>query len=99
VHTQIPIRRRPAPPDSILADPPMTAKQAAAMVGITVSAFWRAVGAERLPAPVYPLPKAPRWFGSELRAALDATRAMPRDQMAARRTALLKRRAAQKQAA
>jgi hypothetical protein len=41
----------------------------------------------RLPAPVYVAPRAPRWFRSELIAALEATRALPRDAAAARRAA------------
>ena len=94
MQTEAPIRRRQGTPDSVLSDPPMTAKQAAAMVGITLSAFWRAVGAERLPAPVYPLPKAPRWYGSELRVALEATRQLPRDATEARRLAKVRKVAA-----
>lgn len=67
-------------------DTPLTAEAAAAEVGLSLPAFWRNVGAGRLPAPVYPAPRAPRWFRSELRAALEATRALPREQMAKRRT-------------
>ncbi len=78
-------------PSAELRDPPLTAAQAAEYVGLSLAAFWRSVAAERMPCPVYPLPKAPRWFGSELRAALDATRAMPREQMESRRIAKLAR--------
>lgn len=70
-------------------DAPLTAEASAAEVGLSMPAFWRAVAAKRLPSPVYPAPRAPRWFRSELRAALEATRALPREQMAARRTARL----------
>ena len=68
-------------------DLPLTAKAAAMHSGLSLAAFWRAVGTKRLPSPVYPLPRAPRWFASELRVALRATRALPRDQKAARRGA------------
>jgi len=67
----------------------LTAKQSAEEVGLSLAAFWRAVASGRLPAPVYPLPRAPRWRRSELLVALAATRALPRDQMAARRAAKL----------
>lgn len=66
-----------------------TVDVAAEFVGLSIPAFWRAVSAGRLPAPVYPASRAPRWFRSELRAALEATRALPRDQVAARRAARL----------
>ena len=75
-------------------DPPLTAKEAAAAVGLSYAAFWRAVAADRLPSPVYPLPRAPRWFGSELRVALDALRQKPNEAKAERRAALLARIAA-----
>src|SRR3712207_2466907 len=42
------------------SDPPLTAQQAAAEVGLSLAAFWRAVGAGRLPMPTYPAPRAPR---------------------------------------
>jgi hypothetical protein len=47
------------------------------------------VAARRLPRPLYPLPRAPRWRRSELRAALEATRALPAEAKAARRAARL----------
>src|SRR5690349_20594973 len=81
----------PGPPQWSAADagddPLLTAKQAAADIGVSCAAFWRGVSTGRLPAPVYPLPRAPRWFRSELRTALAATRALPCDQKAARRAA------------
>ncbi len=70
-------------------DPLLPAELAAAEVGLSLPAFWRAVASQRLPAPLYPAPKAPRWRRSELNAALDATRALPRDAMMARRAARL----------
>jgi predicted DNA-binding transcriptional regulator AlpA len=80
--------------DQTKTDLPVTAKQAATLVGLAESAFWRAVAAGRLPAPVYPLPRAPRWIPSELHAAMQATRALPRDQMASRRATKLAAQAA-----
>jgi predicted DNA-binding transcriptional regulator AlpA len=71
------------------SDPLLIAEQAAAEVSLSLPGFWKAVQAGRLPAPVYPLPRAPRWFASELRAALQTTRAKPCDQKAARRAAKL----------
>jgi predicted DNA-binding transcriptional regulator AlpA len=68
----------------------LTAREAAEKVGLSIAAFWRGVAAGRLPSPVYPAPKAPRWRASELVAALEATRALPREQMARRRAAKLR---------
>jgi len=67
----------------------LTAQEAALAVRLSVRAFWRAVAARRLPAPVYPMSKAPRWFASELREALVATRALPSQQKIARQAARL----------
>lgn len=67
----------------------LTAERAAETVGLSLAAFWRAVAAGRLPAPVYPAAKAPRWYRHELHAALETTRALPREAMAARRSAKL----------
>jgi predicted DNA-binding transcriptional regulator AlpA len=67
----------------------LTAERAAEAVGLSLAALWRAVAAGRLPAPVYPAPRAPRWYRHELHAALEATRAKPREAMAARRSAKL----------
>lgn len=66
-----------------------TVDVASDFVGLSRPAFYVAVRNGRLPAPVYPAPRAPRWIPSELRAAVEATRALPRDQVAARRAARL----------
>jgi predicted DNA-binding transcriptional regulator AlpA len=71
--------------DEVATDLPLLAKEAAAEVGLSLAAFWRAVGAGRLPQPVYPLPRARRWFRSELRAALLTHRMLPADAKAVRR--------------
>lgn len=81
-------------PASILpALPPaselLTAEQAAEALGLSLAALWRGVAGDRLPMPVYPAPRAPRWYRHELHAALEATRAKPREAMAARRSAKL----------
>lgn len=80
-------------------DLPLIAREAAVVAGLSLAAFWRAVAAGRLPAPVYPLPRAPRWFRSEIRSAMTATRALPADQKAARRNARLAAEAGQQTAA
>jgi predicted DNA-binding transcriptional regulator AlpA len=51
-------------------DPLLTARQAAAELGIGVSTFWRDVHRERLPRPYYVAPRAPRWRRSEVLAVL-----------------------------
>ena len=81
-------RRAPAAPLAC-DDPLLTAREGAAEARLSLAAFWRAVAARRLPRPLYPLPRAPRWRRSELRAALEATRALPAEAKAARRAARL----------
>ena len=73
--------------DYIIEDPLLTAERAAEEVGLSGAGFWKAVSAGRFPAPLYPLPRAPRWRRSELRAAIEATRCMPSMQKATRRMA------------
>jgi predicted DNA-binding transcriptional regulator AlpA len=69
----------------------LDAEQAAEFCGIALPTLWVQVRAHRLPRPIYPAPKAPRWWQNELREALERTRAMPADQMAARRRAKIER--------
>jgi predicted DNA-binding transcriptional regulator AlpA len=71
----------PMPSDDDFLD----ATESAKVVKLSKPAFWKAVRDLRLPAPVYPAPRAPRWLRGELRMAALATRAMPAVQMAARR--------------
>lgn len=66
---------------------PLPPKQAAREAGLSLAAFWRSVADGRLPAPCYPAPRTPRWFRSELRDALEKTRALPAAQKMARRAA------------
>jgi predicted DNA-binding transcriptional regulator AlpA len=65
-------------------DPLLTAKQAAVEVGLSMPGFWKSVDAGRIPKPFYPASRAPRWRLSELTRALEHTRALPREQKAAR---------------
>jgi hypothetical protein len=60
----------------------LDARAAARMVNLSVSGFWIAVRKERMPAPFYPLPRAPRWFPSELREAMLKTRELPSERLA-----------------
>lgn len=62
----------------------LSAKQGADLYGICLAAFWQGVAAGRIPTPVYPMPRSPRWFRAELLAALKATRALPSAAKAAR---------------
>lgn len=77
------------PTDYQPKDPLLTADESAQECGVSVPAFWKGVKAGRLPKPVYPASRAPRWRRSELHAALEVTRSMPRDAMEQRRQAKL----------
>ena len=82
----------PASPATInpkTADVLLSAKASATAVGLSLPAFWCAVRNGRFPNPVYPAPRAPRWFHGELLAALETTRQNPSDAKAARRAARL----------
>jgi predicted DNA-binding transcriptional regulator AlpA len=70
-----------------LPDALISAESAADETGLSLPAFWKQVAAGRLPRPYYPAPRAPRWRRSELIAAIEATRALPREARAARRAA------------
>jgi predicted DNA-binding transcriptional regulator AlpA len=63
----------------------LTAPECAKRVRLSEGAFWKAVRDGRLPWPVYPAPRAPRWFDDELDAALEQTRELPTASMARRR--------------
>lgn len=62
----------------------VTPKGACELLQISKAAFWRNVRAHRLPNPVYPSPRTPRWFEDELIAFVKATRAAPREALATR---------------
>jgi predicted DNA-binding transcriptional regulator AlpA len=84
-----PTTRPPTPTRRVCDDPLETVQEVAERTGTSVPSVWRQVQVGRLPAPLYPAPRAPRWRRSEIDAALEATRALPRDAMAARRAARL----------
>jgi predicted DNA-binding transcriptional regulator AlpA len=68
-----------------VAETPINAREAAVAAGLALSTFLKQVAAERMPAPFYPAPRAPRWYPSEIKAALEATRARPVEAKEARR--------------
>lgn len=53
----------------------LNAKQAANFLGLSLPGLWKAVRQGRIPKPVYPLARAPRWFEDELCADVELTRA------------------------
>ena len=59
-------------------------KAAAAHLDISLPTLYQQVEAGRLPAPIYPAPRAPRWASDELDAALEATRRLPSEAKAER---------------
>ena len=63
----------------------MTVAEVARYLSITQQSVWAAVRAGRLPEPVYPASRSPRWFPDEIDTAIERTRAQPRDAAAARR--------------
>jgi predicted DNA-binding transcriptional regulator AlpA len=63
-------RRKRAELRDIVADPLLTALEAAAETGRARSTFWRDVKRGLLPAPYYVTPRCPRWRRSELQAAV-----------------------------
>ena len=65
-------------PDYVPDDPLLTAAEAAMETGRALSTFWRDVRAGVLPAAYYVTPRSPRWRRSELRASVDASRAVPK---------------------
>jgi len=65
----------------------LTAAEAAKLLALSRPGLWVGVARGDLPAPFYPLPRAPRWSRNELLATVAARRALPRDQMAKRRAA------------
>jgi predicted DNA-binding transcriptional regulator AlpA len=66
-------------------DPLLTAEQASCEVGLSLPGFWKAVSVGRIPAPLYPASRAPRWRRSELHAAIDSTRCLPAEAKEKRR--------------
>jgi predicted DNA-binding transcriptional regulator AlpA len=71
--------------NSEISDPLLIKRNAAREIGVSIPTFDRCVAQGWLPAPVYPAPRAPRWRRSELLAALEKTRALPREAKERRR--------------
>ena len=65
----------------------LTAAEAAKLLALSRPGLWVGVARGDLPAPFYPLPRAPRWSRAELLAAVASRRSLPRDQVARRRAA------------
>jgi len=57
----------------------LTATEAARLLALSKPGLWIGVARGDLPAPFYPLPRAPRWSRNELLATVAARRALPRD--------------------
>jgi predicted DNA-binding transcriptional regulator AlpA len=68
---------------------PVDAKKAAQLCGLSDATFQRGVKTGWLPLPVYPMPRSPRWFPSELRAAMLRRRKTPTEAKEERRQARL----------
>ena len=49
----------------------MTTKQVADLLSISRIHVWRKVAKGDLPAPIYPMPKSPRWLRSEIEALIE----------------------------
>jgi predicted DNA-binding transcriptional regulator AlpA len=64
----------------------LSPRESAQEVGLSLPGFWKAVAEGRLPLPVYPLRRAPRWRRSELHTALEMHRMLPADAKLARRS-------------
>lgn len=69
----------------------LTAAEAALLLGVHVSTFWRSVAEARLPAPFYPSAGRPRWWRLELLSACDLTRQMPAEAKMARKAEMARR--------
>jgi predicted DNA-binding transcriptional regulator AlpA len=69
------VRRKP---EYVPDDPLLSAAEAAVERGQALSTFWRDVAAGRVPPAYYISPRCPRWRRSELRAGVEACRALPR---------------------
>jgi predicted DNA-binding transcriptional regulator AlpA len=84
------------PPSEITpaCEPLMTVVELADYLSVTEAAIYLAVKNQRLPRPVYPLSRSPRWRRSEIDAALEKTRAMPGVARAERRQAKLEKQKA-----
>jgi hypothetical protein len=65
--------RRSLPPAPAGPDALLTPREAAAELRIALPTLWRGVAQGRLPAPLYPLPRCPRWRRADLHRAAGVT--------------------------
>lgn len=59
---------------ALAADPLLGPKESAAEAGLAISTWWKWVALGRFPAPLYPLPRCPRWRLSDIRAVVEGAR-------------------------
>ncbi|HTU54450.1 MAG TPA: hypothetical protein VMF62_10805 [Acetobacteraceae bacterium] len=83
-------RKRKRPADDVL----LNADEVAAFLKIRKERIYPAIKDGWLPPPSYALPKSPRWWRSEIVAALDKHMETPTAAVARRRAAILAREAA-----
>jgi predicted DNA-binding transcriptional regulator AlpA len=78
-------------PAPVIAEYAVGVDEGMKITGLSRPSFWRGVTVGPLPKPFYPTPKCPRWWPSELRAAMEKTRASPTEQKENRRQTRLAR--------
>jgi predicted DNA-binding transcriptional regulator AlpA len=74
-------------PAAVPVMPMLTVREVAGRLGIVPASVWRGVAEGRIPKPLYPAPRSPRWRWDEVAVAMERTRAMPATAMLARREA------------
>jgi hypothetical protein len=72
-------------------EPLMSPDDLAKYLNVTTVAVYLAIKAGRIPPPIYPLLRSPRWRRTEVDAFLEKTRATPTQARVARRQALLEK--------
>lgn len=75
--------------DDIPREYPVGKKEGMRITGTSSSTFERCINDGSFPLPFYPSPRVRRWWPSELRAAVDSRRMLPREAKEARRQARL----------
>jgi excisionase family DNA binding protein len=73
------------PPEDTTIEPLMSAVDLAEYLAVTVPGVYLAIKNGRLPPPMYPLSRSPRWRRSEVDAFLEKTRTSPTQARADRR--------------
>lgn len=77
----------PHPPEDTTIEPLMALVDLVEYLNITPAGVYLAIKAGRIPPPVYPLSRSPRWRRSEVDALLEKTRTSPTQARADRRQA------------